>query len=639
MKLSYFVLLLLAVFLSACSLSLAADITPPPGSEQVLLSSPQPVEISGPLYPLVPPNPGNGEAVYADKCAPCHGVAGLGDGPQAGQLPNPASPIGSPEYARQFAPAKWYTQVTQGNLEKFMPPFNSLSDRQRWDVVAYSFSLSAPPALVEQGAELYQANCARCHGDLGQGDGPDAASLSTPPTDLTNQALMTEKSAADLFQVMIDGISPDMPALGDQLSEDELWALAAYLRTLTFVAPEDEPMAVDASPVPEATGESLAMDVTATPLVDVSQDMGTITGVVVNASSGEVPIDQVVTLHGFDHMQTVITETTTIQSDGTFLFMDVDTSPELAYVVTIDYGQTTYGSDIGIFQEDIFALNLPLEIFETTTDASILTVDRMHLFFEFVDDETVRVIELYILSNPTDKTLVAAEEGQTTVNFVLPEEATHLEFQDGAIGERFLEMPGGFGDTISVRPGSGMYEILYAYEMPYKRKLDLVHPMLYPVDAVVILIPEDGVKVKSQMLKDDGTRDVEGMSYHLYSGGGLNANDDLRLTLSGRPSGSNLSIISGSSTGLAIGLGVFGVALILSGVWLFSRTRTAKAEDEDVEEQVSVTKPDSDTEDIGTLMDAIIALDDLYQAGQLPEEAYQERRAELKARLKESMEN
>ena len=35
------------------------------------------------------------------------------------------------------------------------------------------------------------------------------------------------------------------------------------------------------------------------------------------------------------------------------------------------------------------------------------------------------------------------------------------------------------------------------------------------------------------------------------------------------------------------------------------------------------------------VMDAILALDDLYKEGQLPEEAYLERRRELKARLKE----
>jgi hypothetical protein len=38
------------------------------------------------------------------------------------------------------------------------------------------------------------------------------------------------------------------------------------------------------------------------------------------------------------------------------------------------------------------------------------------------------------------------------------------------------------------------------------------------------------------------------------------------------------------------------------------------------------------------LMDAIIALDDLYQSGQLPESAYLERRAKLKEHLKEILE-
>ena len=39
------------------------------------------------------------------------------------------------------------------------------------------------------------------------------------------------------------------------------------------------------------------------------------------------------------------------------------------------------------------------------------------------------------------------------------------------------------------------------------------------------------------------------------------------------------------------------------------------------------------------LLDAIVALDDLFQAGKLPEKAYQERRADLKARLVQVMDN
>ncbi|MGW8251213.1 MAG: c-type cytochrome, partial [Anaerolineales bacterium] len=132
-------LLLLTITLAGCSFSLAEDITPPPGAVQAPVSQTEPPPVNGPLYPLVPPNSENGAAIYAEKCAPCHGQTGLGDGPRSAQLPNPVTAIGSAEVARQATPARWYTQVTQGNLERFMPPFSSLSDRERWDVVAYAF--------------------------------------------------------------------------------------------------------------------------------------------------------------------------------------------------------------------------------------------------------------------------------------------------------------------------------------------------------------------------------------------------------------------------------------------------------------------------------------------------------------------
>ncbi len=41
------------------------------------------------------------------------------------------------------------------------------------------------PAFVSQGADLYQRYCASCHGLGARGDGPVAASLRTPPPDLT----------------------------------------------------------------------------------------------------------------------------------------------------------------------------------------------------------------------------------------------------------------------------------------------------------------------------------------------------------------------------------------------------------------------------------------------------------------------
>lgn len=152
----------------------------------------------------------------------------------AGQLPVPAPALGTDQVARASTPAEWYTIVTQGNLEQRMPPFNSLTDRQRWDVIAYLYWLNSTTEGIEQGQALYQAHCASCHGVQGGGDGSEAAGLSVKPEKFTDQEFMADISNEQLFQAISDGKEPDMPAYGDELSAEDRWALADYLRFLTF---------------------------------------------------------------------------------------------------------------------------------------------------------------------------------------------------------------------------------------------------------------------------------------------------------------------------------------------------------------------------------------------------------------------
>jgi mono/diheme cytochrome c family protein len=547
--------------------------------------------------------------------------------------------LASPDLARKASPADWYTQVTRGNLDRFMPPFASLSDRQRWDVVAYSFTLSVTPAQLEQGAALYQTHCLSCHGATGKGDGPSAAGLANRPKDLTDQAYIAQKSDTAFFTAISEGVAPAMPAFAGSLSEDERWAVSAYLRTFTFASTQPPGLTKPTAPAATAagTGEANALVVTpaAPPTAPASQGTGTVSGQVTHASGQALPEGLEVLLRGFDDMNIVYTQTTSIDADGLYQFSDVEMPAGRAFLATIEYEQATYGSDIGMVEEGQLAIDLPITVYATTTDASILRADRLHLFFEFIDEKTVRVIELYIISNPTDKTLVPPAPGEASVSFSLPEGATNLEFQDGALGGRYIALPGGFGDTVSIRPGSGSYETLYAYSMPYDRKLDLKLKAPMPVDAVVILVPEGQIKLKSDQLQDGGTRDVQGIQYHTYSGSLLAAGAELAMTLTGRPKSGTPSLAQTSNTDLVIGLSVFGLALVLAGGWMYWRTRSATLEDEQEPRPMAASEPEESAE---TIMDAIIALDELYQAGKLPEDAYQQRRAELRSRLKELLE-
>ena len=622
MKKSHYlsVLVMFAWLLSACQFSLAADVTPPPGYQPPPEVTAAPEVTSGPVYPLLPPDPLEGEAIFAEKCAPCHGEVGLGDGPQGAQLPNPVPALGSVEVARQAAPADWFNMVTQGNLERFMPPFTSLTDRQRWDVVAFALSLSVPASSIAQGETLYQANCAECHGKDGQG-----GSAGVP--DLNNQETMAKKSAEALFQSISNGTSDRMPGFADQLSEDERWALADYLRFLTFTSPAAGPAAGPA-PTAEVTASG---GVTTTTTLTTTANLGSISGTVTNASGGPAPAGLAVNLHGFDGMQVVMTATTTTTDDGAYFFPDVEMAEGFLFLATIEFQGITYGSEVASFEPGSASLEMPLEVYETTTDPSVLVVDRLHFFFELTTEDTMRVVELYVISNPTAKTVMAVEEGKPVVTFSLPAGYSSLEFQDGEVGVRYLLNSDGFGDTQPVRPGVGSYQVMFSYEMPYNRKLELARPASMATNAVVVLVPEDGLKISGDSIQDAGVRDLEGVQYHLYNGSGVQPGQEVRLTVS-----NNLRLLpsSGSSTNLLIGLAALGVVLIGAGVWLYRRNLGAAGETEE-DDASEVTPAGSETPE--SLMDAILALDDLYQEGQLPEEAYVQRRNELRARLKELM--
>ena len=57
-----------------------------------------------------------------------------------------------------------------------------------------------------RGKALYAQNCAACHGIAGDGHGPNAASLSTPPIAFTDRARAEQRSIFALYQVITQGI-------------------------------------------------------------------------------------------------------------------------------------------------------------------------------------------------------------------------------------------------------------------------------------------------------------------------------------------------------------------------------------------------------------------------------------------------
>lgn len=656
-KLFIVVLAITAAFLfSGCGLSLAGDITPPPNYRQpTRVPVDEPVSSSS-AFPLVPPDPVQGELIFVEKCAPCHGETGKGDGPRAGDLPNPAAPVGDREFARNSRPVDWYQMVTDGDLGRYMPGFSSLSDRERWDVVAYSYQLSVTQEELEQGKTLYDTFCAGCHGLDGSGNGPQADGLTAQPAGWGDQRRLVQLSEADMAEIIANG-DGEMPAFAGKLDENQRYAIVSYIRSMGYASGELESASLtgDAAPTaeqpvetPAAAGEGIARG--SEDIVDESIDAPdkiTINGIITNSTpGGGIPADLEVTLLGYRGMAPAFDLTTRVEANGSYTFEDVDYDPEFVYFAQVNVDGINFNSDI-LHGQDVSGASaqLPVQIYDATSDISGLRTDRLHVFFDFSKPGTLQVIELFIISNPGDQVVVAGSEGQPVITFALPEGASNLQFQDGELGGRFVETENGFGDRSGVAPGMGQHQILFAYELPYDRKLDLTLQTPLPVEAAVMMLPPGGVELNGSQLMDAGQRDVQGMAFQMYQvTSRLNGGDAITVSLSGQPGqdGAGGMGASESLAALLLGIGVFGAVLVGAGYWLYRRQSQPGLMMRPVEagDNPEGILPGGEAfDDLSeSLIEAIVALDDLHASGGLPDAAYHDRRSELKARLAEALE-
>ncbi len=84
---------------------------------------------------------------------------------------------------------------------------------------------------VEAGGKLYTRHCASCHGIAGKGDGGMALSGGTP-SDLTDAEWDYGASDGEIFVAIRDGVSSDMLAYKDKLSDKQIWQVVNFLRSI-----------------------------------------------------------------------------------------------------------------------------------------------------------------------------------------------------------------------------------------------------------------------------------------------------------------------------------------------------------------------------------------------------------------------
>jgi mono/diheme cytochrome c family protein len=110
------------------------------------------------------------------------------------------------------------------------------------DVKKLKNPLQPTPANLTAAAQIFNDDCAECHGDHGKGDGPEAMMHEPPPADLTDLQHMRTVTDGAIYYQITEGRKP-MPSFKNRLTEDQRWQLALLVRSFSKppAAPENQP--------------------------------------------------------------------------------------------------------------------------------------------------------------------------------------------------------------------------------------------------------------------------------------------------------------------------------------------------------------------------------------------------------------
>lgn len=604
------VMALAALALTGCSL--AGDVTPPPGVAAGVqpvaprADAPAPVgaAVSAASFPSAAPSLVQGAVVYADHCAACHGPTGRGDGEKSdelkAQLTDPIPDFSTPARLNPRTPGELYQTVTQGRLDKLMPPFGeSLTDAERWSAVAFLYTLSAPDPLMEQGRGIFEGQCASCHtaGATASTDGP-------PATDFTDQAYMSGQSQ----DALVAALAVHEPPLDQALSAEDAIAVSVHERRLSF---SDEPV-------------SLAQTQAGAP---PAAEAGVVSGRVSQGTQGAaLPKDLEIVLRGYDDFSQAVMLTTTVGSDGSFAFEDVPSVAGRQFMLTSDYAGLSYGSDIFNFEAGREVSGLAMTVYEGTTDTSSLRIERLHIaVVDSGNGGPLTVSELVLFANLGDRTISAP--GDADIEVPLPQDATAVVVQGLVEGSDYIRTADGLGLLLPIRPGPGSAQLTVSFQLPAGSVIDFNQRVAFPVQALDVMASES-LALTSAGLQDRGLQTLQESTVHAYGGGDLTSGDLIAFTLTstaGGPLVGGAGAWSLASQDLALIGAVVVVAAVAIGVILWRR-RAGRAIDAEA-------LGDDEALDPEILLQAIADLDDDFADGAVTQQAYQRERTRLKAQL------
>jgi mono/diheme cytochrome c family protein len=570
-------------------------------------------------------------------CQNCHGTAGHGDGQTAASFSCKIPDAADPAIARSIAPSDWFNTTTNGNGADqtcLMPPWkNTLDEQQRWNVTSYLYSLHYGTAMLTTGAQIWADNCVACHGVSGKGDGPKAGESARPVPNFSDPAYLVSYSDTTLFNSVTNGVGSAMPAFASKLDDNGRWAVVAYLRSLTW------------------TGATRASSVTATPAATAAGTAQpeaptiTVSGKVTNGTkAGILPPNLAVTLRLLDTTSSPPKTSATFQAaaaaDGTYSFKDVPRQIGQAYVVTANYaGLQQFSTPIRLTAGAGPLLNLPLTIYEGSTDSADLVITQETMIVDFQDGSNAVVnVGINIANVGThiyQSTQTDSTGAKLSIRLPLPAAATQVTV-DPQVTSPFNVVKGADGitelqNTLPLFPGESR-PVQFSYRLPVTGSLTLSLAVPYTTQAFSLYLPQSsGFAVADAhwpsdspiALQNASGTSVTYLGYKLANP--VTPGTVLALTIAPQTQLANADADARRNT-LTVVLVLAGGAFLLIGLISVRLNRSERRQQATAPSAPPVTPTER-------LIAQIAVLDDRFEAGEIPQADYETQRAQLKAQL------
>lgn len=564
---------LITTFLLAVALSGCAGLS---GEPDIVMTVLPPT--AAPITPSSAwqPDLENGGRIFAERCADCHGESGdgLGDLVLAGSVGRP------PDMTNQAAvslksPLIYYEIITEGRLDKLMPPWEeALTEAERWDVALYSYSRSYDDALLAAGESIWTETCAGC----------EMPALIPP-----------------VYSDAAYGAQLNAEQFGGALAADEIGAVVAYLRLKSLESAESS----EAIPLGDIAGRVLH-----------------------GSAGGVVPADTTVQLqYGNSELGFSLAETS-LDADLSFSFDGIPLREAFRYVVSAVYQGRLFSRQL----PEAPATDVTIQLFDVTDDPAVLKISRIDLFVDAIEladlGSGLHISQLIGFENKSDRIFTSGrsfDDGREAVLLLqFPRGARVMSGDQSGryvVIEDMENIPDSVIDTRPAPPGDS-HQVLMEYFLPYDGEARIEQNFLYALDADISVRLLDKLSIDSDLLQLERADDPS-EEFPLYTGQ-LRADDkpELRLEISGDPfatsSDGNFIVTQESLLPLLAGAGGIIVALF-AGYSLMRRRR------------------DNGVDEIDKLVAELARLDDDHDQGRINHDLYHHRRRELKSRLAELM--